>query len=323
MGDFKKLSAREFAERLLEIKNPTVIMHRRPDGDTVGTAAALIELFAELGVNAEYACADTVPERLKFLTEGLTRSDDLQGRELIAVDVASPEQLGSLAEISERVTLMLDHHALGKPFADHYIISDSSSAGETLLDVVDELILMKRLVLTPKIAYPIYASISSDTGGFRYSSTTSKTHKRVAALVETGINFADINHRLFNSKSESQLRAEGFISSKISTAANGKIAYATLTKAERDSLGVSSEHFETAIDVIRSLHGAKVALFVKENDDGTLRASLRSTGADVAKVAALFSGGGHIRASGCSPVAKSVTEAAQMIITEIKKIALE
>ena len=320
MGDYKKLTAKEFAERLLEIKCPTVLMHRRPDGDTIGTAAALIKTFASLGVKAEYACADAIPERLKFLLDGLTKSDDLTARELVAVDVAAPEQLGSLAYVSERVSLMLDHHAVGKPFADYYIISNSSSAGETLFEVIEELIAMKKLTLTPEIAYPLYASVSSDTGGFRYSSTSPKTHRRAAALVETGIDFADINHKLFNSKSESQLRAEGFISSKILTAEGGKIAYATLTKSERETLRISNEHFETAIDVIRSLYGVEVALFVKENDDGTIRASLRSTGADVAKVASLFSGGGHIRASGCSPVAESVSKAANMIIDEIKKV---
>ncbi len=320
MSDYKKLTAKECAERLLEIKNPTVLMHRRPDGDTVGTAAALIEVFAALGIQAEYACADAVPERLKFLMEGRTKAESLEGRELVAVDVAAPEQLGALIDLHERTRIMIDHHAVGKPFADYYIFPDASSAGETLFDVIDELILMKKLTLTPKIAYPLYAAISSDTGGFIYSSTTAKTYRRAAALVETGIDFADINHKLFNSKSESQLRAEGFIASKLATAADGRVAYATLTRAEREALGVSSEHFETAIDVIRSLLGAEIALFVKENDDGTIRASLRSTGADVARVASLFSGGGHIRASGCSPVADSAEEAAEMIITEIKKI---
>ena len=319
MSDFKKLTAKECAERLLEIKNPTVLMHRRPDGDTVGTAAALIKVFAALGIRAEYACTDNIPERLKFLTKGLTKSKNFEGRELVAVDVAAPEQLGKLIDLHERTRIIIDHHAVGKPFADYYVIPDASSAGETLFEVIEELILMKKLTLTPEIAYPLYAAISSDTGGLIYSSTTAKTYRRVAKLVETGIDFADVNHKLFNSKSESQLRAEGFIASKLTTAANGKIAYATLTKAEREALGISSEHFETAIDVIRSLLGAEVALFVKENDDGTLRASLRSTGIDVARVASLFSGGGHIRASGCSPIADSVADAAEMIITEIEK----
>jgi phosphoesterase RecJ-like protein len=143
---------------------------------------------------------------------------------------------------------------------------------------------------------------------------------RAAALIACGIDAADINHRLFNSKSESEIRAEGEISANIRTALGGTLAYATLTKKRRDELGLGEEHFDCAIDVVRALRGARVALFVRETDDGSLRASMRSTGVDVAEVARKFSGGGHVRAAGCSPEAKGVNEAARMIIDEIKRL---
>ena len=301
-------------------KNPIVIMHARPDGDTAGSASALLKILHSLGTTAEYACADNVSERLAFLLEGESRAESLDGRELIAIDVASPTQLGELSAYKDNISLTIDHHRVSSPFSDNYTIPDASSAGEVLFTVLSELIDMGKCELDEKIAYPMYASISSDTGGFIYSSVTPETHRIAARLIETGIDFSDINHRLFNSKSSSQIRAEGFIASRIRTEADGRIAYATLSAKDRAELDLHPSDFETAIDVVRSLRGAEIAFFVRENDEGAVKASIRSTGADVASVAASFGGGGHVRAAGCSIAAKSAEEGAAMLLEKIKGV---
>ena len=322
MTGYKRLTAVECARALLAIENPTVLLHTRPDGDTVGAAAALIESFKAMGKDASYATADEIPERLAFLVEGKRKEESTDGRTLIAIDVASPKQLGKNEDKAGLVSLMLDHHAVGEPFADNYILPEASSAGEVLFTVIEELIGMNAVTLTKEIAYPLYASISSDTGGFIYSSASPDTYRRAAALMETGIDYSDINHRLFNSKSKEQIRAEGFVASALRTAADGKIAYATLTRKDREALGLSAAHFETAIDVVRSLLGARIAIFVRENDDGSIRASMRSTGPNVARVAAALNGGGHVRAAGCSPEAKSAEDAIAVILEKIEQLKI-
>ena len=320
MSGYKSLTAREAAEVLSSLSAPTVIMHARPDGDTVGSASAMLKILRQLGKAPEYACQDKIPDRLAFLLCGEVRSESLEGRDLIAVDVASTTQLGSLSEYSDRIKLTIDHHAVNTPFSDNFTLPDVSSAAEALTAVLDELIKDGKASLTEEVAYPLYAAISSDTGGFLFSSASPTTYRIAAELMECGIDFADINHRLFHSKSKEQLLAEGFIASKIKTAANGKIAYATLSAEDRTRLGLRGEHFETAIDIIRSVLFAEIALFVRENDDGTLKASMRSTGANVAEIAAEFGGGGHIRAAGCSPVASSAEEGAKLIISRLLSI---
>lgn len=322
MKEYKRLTARECAQALTEAENPTVLLHARPDGDTVGSAMALIEVLCALGKSADYACADKIPQRLEFLVQGKKETKTLEGRTLIAIDVASPAQLGAYSGYAESVSLMLDHHAKGEQFADGFILPEASSAGEVLMTVVEELVSMKKLTLTENIAYPLYASISSDTGGFIYSSASPDTYRRAALLMECGIDYADINHKLFNSKSKDQIRAEGFVASKLGTAFDGRLAYATLSKKEREELMLSPVHFETAIDVVRTLLGAEIAVFVRENDDGSLRASLRSTGANVAAIAAELNGGGHVRAAGCSPVANSVEEGLSKIIDKIEEFGI-
>ena len=319
MSSFKNLTAKETAERLLSLHNPVVMMHTHPDGDTVGSAAALIKILSRLGIDAEYASPDKLPDRLAFLLEGEIEAKNLTNRELVAIDVASPNQLGSLKEYADKVLLTIDHHKINSPFSDNFTVPDISSAGETLVLVLSELINMKKCKLDEEIAYPLYAAISSDTGGFVFSCATAQTYRLAAALMDTGIDFSEINHKLFFSKSKEQIRAEGFVSSKLCTELDGKIAYATLSKAERKELGLLSEHFETAIDVVRSVIFAEIALFVKENDDGTIKASIRSTGMDVAAVAKSFGGGGHVRAAGCTVTANDVDEGAKIIIEAIKK----
>lgn len=319
MSEYKKLTARECAERLLEIENPLVLMHARPDGDTVGAGIALCEIFKALGKKPVYVSEDNIPKRLEFLTSDNELASSFDDKEVIAVDIAAPKQAGNLLASLPATKLMIDHHEFGIPFADFYTIKGLSSAGEAVLNVALELENMGKISITQKIAYPIYAAMSSDTACFRYSSANDKTYEMAALLINTGIDFSDINHRLFNSKLPEQIKAEGFTSSKIKTAFSGKVAYAEISLAERRALGLDFEFFETSVDVVRQLFGVEIAFVVKESDTGEIRVSLRSLGANVAKIATELGGGGHVRAAGCSPNANSVEEASQMILDLIEK----
>lgn len=307
------LTAKECAKLIADTVKPIVAMHVRPDGDTVGTAVALMAVLRALGKEPRYVCSDPIPERLLFLTNGYEAALPPYGGNVISVDVASRAQLGELAQVLNP-DFMIDHHEVSTPFAPCYSIPGASSAAEVLFTVIEELIADGKLTLTEDIAYPLYAAVSSDTGCFCYSNTAPSTYRLAALLVECGIDHADINHRLFNSKSEEQLRAEGMTASGIRTVAGGRIAYALISRHDRIKLGISQEHFETAIDVVRSVKGAEIAFVVKENDKGEYKASLRSTGENVAEIAALFGGGGHIRAAGCTVAAASIDEAKDALL---------
>ena len=313
-NQYERLDKKECAERLLSAKNPKIIMHVHPDADTVGTAAALIRVYEQLGISAGYVCRDKIPERLAFITEGLCECADLSGGELISVDVASPSQLG---DISEEISLMIDHHEVGELFAPCYKIEGASSAAEVLFGVIEELIAQGKIKLTTEIATPLYAALSSDTGRFSYTSATPDSYRMAAKLIEAGAPHAKINHLLFSSKSPEQLRAEGLIAAKTEIFENGKIAAATLDLAERTSLGIAFEYFDTAVDIVRSVRGAQIAFIVKETDDGKIKASLRSTHHDVATVARELSGGGHRLAAGCTVDAPTVYAARDIILAKI------
>ena len=322
MSDYKNLTATECALRLLEIEKPLVLIHVRPDGDAVGSGAALCEIFRQLGKDASIMASDPIPERLKFILEytGARIAENTDGCTAVAIDVASPTQLGSLVESAPIPTLMIDHHKIGIVFADGYIDDKASSAAEVLFDVASVLQDMNKIELNAPLAYALFAAISSDTGCFAYSNATPKTHRLAARLMECGIDTADINRRLFNSKTKEQILAEGFISSKIETSDDGRIAFATLTLNDIHTLGLKAEHFESSIDVVRSLHGAQIAFIIKETEPNKYKVSLRSTGEDVASVAARLGGGGHTRAAGCSVDAPDIEKAKDIILYEVKNI---
>ena len=321
MVDYKKLSARECAEAILKCERPIVLMHVRPDGDTVGSCASLLYVLHKLGKAPLFACSDPIPERLEFLLKDYREAYryEYDTSSVITVDVPTKEQIGDIYDFLPEISLMIDHHEIGNAFADNYIIPGASSAGEVVMTVVEELIEMGKIAMDKTLAYSLYAAISSDTGCFRYSNTSPDTLRRVATLVETGIDYAEINHRLFNSKTPRQIRAEGFVAEKINMALGEKVAYATVTRREREKLDVLMEHFETAIDVVRSVEGIDIAFVIKETDKGEYKVSLRSIEKDVASISAHFGGGGHLRAAGCTIYSRSIDDAARKLLLHIER----
>ncbi len=308
-------------DALLSVLHPLIVTHARPDGDTVAACAALCHFYRDRGTPVAYASEEEIPKRLQFLLNGFERATDFTDYTPITVDVASPGQLGLLAEPlkdGRAVRYMIDHHATGRPFAPGLIIPDASSAAEVIFLIFESMEAKKKMKITTEIAGALYAGMSSDTGCFRYSNATPRTHRAAARLLAGHIDGAEINRLLFDAKTDEQIRAEGLIAERLVSAGDG-ITYATLTKAERDGFGLSFADFETAIDIVRSLEGTEIAMVAKETETpGEYRVSMRSTGFDVSSVAAAFEGGGHVRAAGCTVVANTPKEAAEQVLAVIR-----
>ena len=315
---FPALTLDAVCDLLLAAQRPLILSHARPDGDTIGSAAALCLFFARRGTPAAFACADPVPRRLGFLLEGVPlREPSSDPDTIIAVDVASPSQLGSLATVyAGRVSLMIDHHGTGTPFAPYWIRPDAAATGEVLGGIFRRLSARGDApAADPDIAARLYAAVSSDTGCFRYANATPKTHRFAAALLATGIRADRINHALFEARSPEQLAAERIALDRLRLFEGGRIAMVTLTRADRGAL--ADEYFETAIDVARSVAGVEIAVSLRETGPGIYRASLRSTDADVAAVAAALGGGGHLHAAGCTLQADSMESAVRLLLPRL------
>lgn len=327
MSEYRDLSFEELCDALEQPAATLILLHRGPDGDAVGSAFALRQVLESLGSEAWCICADEVPDRLRFLCEGLQESllpeavpEDFAPQRIISVDVASPGQLGSLREIYEgQIDIMIDHHENGMQFADCFLLPGAAATGEILFDIV-KLFAQRGLVpITEPICTDLYAAISSDTGCFRYSNVTPETHARAAELVASGIDCAGINHRLFETRSLDQLRAMSAGISHLNLFADGKIAVILFPFALKAALNLRDEHLETLVDVARSLEGVEVAVSIRQpSTEAVFRVSMRSCGSyNVAELCARFGGGGHDKAAGCTISAKDAEEAMEKIVNEI------
>lgn len=323
MTDFPALTLEAAAALLFEAERPLILSHQRPDGDTLGAAAALALFYNRLGRPVRFACADPIPRRLAFLFEGVDAPaptpEEADGATVIALDVASPAQLGTLYGVyGGRVSLVLDHHATGTPFAPHLVRPEAAAAGELLSEVLFHL---ADAGLCPppdrEIAMRLYAAISSDTGCFRYANATPATYRTAARLLESGLRADRVNRALFECCPPEQLQAEAIAAGRLSLHAGGRISLIALTRADR--AGLADEHFERAVDIARSVEGAEIAAVVRELTPGEYRTSLRATDADVAAVAAGFGGGGHRRAAGCTLHAPSIEDAAALLLPALER----
>lgn len=318
----------EFAEiwRILEnSRKPLVLGHAHPDGDCVGSAAALCEILEAFGKKPGILFPDKVPMRLAFLLGGRQALDalpeNLDTYDIFCVDVASPSQLGDLKDALEgKVALRIDHHDIGTPYAKtEYVIPRAAATGEIIFDLYEHAMASGRLKHPlPRALYAAFGAISSDTGCFKYANVTGGTHLRAAKLIDAGVNAAEINRLLFETKDLPQLRAEGIAQRKLQLFADGRISCIAIDRSDYTD-GISIGDFDTAIDIARSVRGAVCAAVIKESHtkENTYRASLRSFGPNVAVVAERFGGGGHVRAAGCTLTCASIDEAQEIVVAAL------
>lgn len=324
---YQNLTLTDTATRLPAGLPTLILFHRHPDGDAIGAGFGLKLILEAMGCTALCVCEDEIPERLRFLTEGMQDSvlkenlpADFVPTQIISVDTASPAQAGVLyPDYEGRFDLMIDHHAKGEMYADGYIDGSASSAGELIYRLSRELMRMGRLTAIPEgVDRLLYAAVSSDTGCFRYSNASPETHRAAAALLEAGFDSADLNHRLFGVKSYKLLQAEKVGFDRLKLYADGRLGIVDMPYAVMEQYGFTDEHLGTLVDVARGLQGVQVAVAIRQpKAEGVYRVSMRSScEVDVAAVCAEFGGGGHIKAAGCTVSCEGGIEAVVEMIAE-------
>ena len=331
MREFRQLKLDEVCALVKERMDTLIIFHVRPDADAIGSAFALKLVLEAMGSRAICVCENEIPSRLAFLTEKHQRSARFESLDksfeferVITVDTASPSQLGSLQPLFEnRVDLMIDHHESGTRYADSYVRPDYAAAGEIVYEIAERLVELGELEEIPRDAYDlIYAALSSDTGCFKYSNVSPHTHLCAARLLDAGVDAAEINHRLFDCKSEKMLAAEAAGIQNIQFYNNRKIAAVLFPFSLKQSLELEDEHLETLVDVARAVDGVKIAMSVRQSTAyRSFRISLRSScGFDVSTVAKKFGGGGHAKAAACTIEADSIEFATRLVVDEIHRL---
>jgi phosphoesterase RecJ-like protein len=207
--------------------------------------------------------------------------------------------LGEEVERSEAIKLLIDHHPQPSDFADYMLHSVAAcSTCELIYDFIG--LLGDKKIIDKDIANCLYTGIMTDTGSFRYPSTTSKTHRILAELIDAGAENAEIHNRIYDDNTESRLKLLGFcLNEKLTVLMKHKTAFFYLSQKELDKFKYQKGDTEGVVNYALSMDGIRFAAFFVERD-GVIKTSFRSKGSfDVNKFArAHFSGGGHVNAAG-------------------------
>ncbi|MBO4423632.1 MAG: bifunctional oligoribonuclease/PAP phosphatase NrnA [Clostridia bacterium] len=314
-----KTTVKKLCEALEARDGYLILTHKKPDLDTLGSALALVRLLQALGKNARAVCPEEPTEKQIRMLDGYTFSDGGEPYStVVTVDVASPSLLGRYEELSGRVYIKTDHHRERERFGEISLVDTGAAAcAEIIFDVCRYFEKKGKFRLDKSTASYLYCGISSDTGGFIYPNTTAKTHKKAAYLLGLGIPSAVLDEQMHIIKTEKKLRAEGYTAQNLIFFHGKKTAAVCLDKALMKELGITDEDAADIVDVPRSVEGVEAALSVKEDVPGSYRVSLRSRSVDVSAVAAVFGGGGHPGASGCTVKASSAREACGLVAEEL------
>jgi phosphoesterase RecJ-like protein len=321
----KKSSFDEFAKAIRKQKSFLLTCHVTPEGDAIGSLLAMASLLKKIGKKVTIVCQDEFPPRLACLSSKgwqQTREVDvtkLKFDALLTTDCPTLKRIGNVNELiaEDTVIFNIDHHVSNTDFGDYnLVVSEASASAEVVWD------LFKTFNVKPskEDAKNLYIGIATDTGAFRYSNTTSKSHRIVAELIDFGISVEKINHEIYARYSLEAMELYGRLFSSIKTAANGAIAWTSVKREDIKKSKALDEDAEGFIDFLRYIKGVKIAFFMWELENGKgVRVSFRSIGVyDVNKIALHFHGGGHKKASGCI-MRTSLREAEKQIVQRITK----
>jgi len=273
--------------------NIIIASHHTPDGDGVGAVFALAQALCATGLRPK-VILDKYNKKLdivrgrEFIYHGDIQS--LPCDVFVALDcgdisrVAAPDGLFKRAPI----TINIDHHINNGNFATYnYVDVAASSTCEAVFDIIKMFV-----PISKDIAEAIYMGIVTDTGGFRFSSTTDKTMEIIAKLMRAGINFSKIQQETIYNRNKVQIAIYTRAMQNLRYTESG-IAYTTLTQEELKENGAEYLDLNNIVENILNIDGIRVSVFLTERDTGFTKASFRSHDVDVNAVARVFGGGGH------------------------------
>jgi phosphoesterase RecJ-like protein len=299
--------------------------HVNPDADALGSALAAAIAVESLGARPRVTFPDDpfeVPDSLRFLPRAdlIVDPADVAGAPVVvSMDASSPDRLGRLFAVAHaaQTFIAVDHHASFEPFAHLNVIDPHQPAtGMLVLDLIDVL----GVELDHDIALCLYAALSSDTGSFRFASTTPGTLRAAARLMDVGIDFAGAAKALFDTRSVDFLALQSRVLAdlRIRSAGGVRVAVAHVAREVRAEYGIAFPQVESLIDVVRTVEQVDVAVVLKQDDAGIWRVSSRSHGhVDVGSACTACGGGGHRMAAGFT----GTTDAEQTLTMFLYQVA--
>lgn len=299
--------------------------HERPDGDCIGSETALRGILQALGKNTLIVNTDATPVRYKNLDPDNHIRVHLEGEQfgtdlVFVVDSTDLNRIGRIkrADFGSARVVNIDHHRGNPMFGDvNFVDTRAAAVGEMIFRLAAQL----RWPVPRSSQLALYTAIVTDTGHFAYGNTTPRILRMAAALLELGVDGESVWRNIYLKKSQAELALEARARASLECHAGGKLCLIGLRHRDFVETGTTPQNADEFSSIPRSLDGVELAVFFYEVKEGAAtKASLRSTrNLDAQKLAAVFGGGGHMQASGCT-LEMPLDAAKQKFLTEALKL---
>lgn len=321
--------ADDFARVLaaLEGRKVAVCGHARPDGDCIGSQIALARVLAARGLDVICVNQDPVPRRLQFLIHEMKflRMDEVMPedgeRAAIFVDCADHARGGERLKAKYPAPVaVIDHHLSNVGFATMNLVDSASAA---TCEILAGLFFDHALPVDAQSAQALYAGILTDTGQFRFNSTSRRCFVLAGELVVRGAKPAEAGYELYERETEGKLRLLQHYLASLKTECAGRVCIGTLRPGIFEETGSNHEDTEGLVDYARCIEGVEIGALIEMRADGTVKASLRAKNPDyrVDLVAARFNGGGHACAAGLNLKTDTADFHARLVLALAESLA--
>jgi phosphoesterase RecJ-like protein len=282
--------------------------HVRPDADALGSELALAGLLEGLGKSVRIVNPSEKPEHLKFLDpgnrclklgHGITAAEAADADVHVILDTSAWQQLvdvGRVIKQSSATKVVIDHHVSSEDLgAIEFKDTSAAATGELVFRMAEAL----ELPITTEVASALFCAIATDTGWFRFASTSSETLRIAARLIDLGVRPNLLYQELYERYSWARVKLAGRVLSRVTVACEGRLAYTSVELADFAATGAKPADTEDLVNECLRIDGTQCAFIAVEQQNGNVKISFRSrSDVNVAQVAELYGGGGHKQASG-------------------------
>src|SRR6266568_1099894 len=297
----------------------TAVTHKDADGDTLGSALALALALEATGKSVPVLSSPPVPGAWWFLPgiERVNRMAPPAGTPVFIFDASDASRAGAYEPVVTQapVVVNVDHHVSNARFGTiNLVLTDAASTGELVYDLLKAW----KIDIPPGAASNLYATILSDTGGFRHDNTSARALRAAAELAQLGADPVMIARGLFKSRPASSLRMQGRILQGLHYEFGDRLVWGSISQAGLRDSGATTDQADSAIDQLNTVRGQELAILFKEAGPRLTKVSIRSRDqVDAAELAARFGGGGHRRAAGLE-LALPLKEAEAKVLAEVR-----
>ena len=303
----EKMTIKETAQWLLEHDGYLILTHKKPDGDAIGSAAALAAGLRQAGKRAYICYNRDIGRKLEKYANEFWAPDDFVPETVVSVDLASLELLlDNMKPYGENIALAIDHHMSNSKYCENLCLhAEMASCGE----IIYEILLAMGVKIDKSIANALYVAVSTDTGCFAYNNTKEGTLLTASKLVSAGAENGKINKEMFLTFSKSRLVLESLIVSNMEFYEDGKVAVGVITEEIMKKAGATDDDTDSIASLPSKIDGVRAGILMRQQAEGGYKISLRTqSGINASEICGKFGGGGHPAAAGCF-IAKEFSKA--------------